>query len=193
MGIVTLAGKFNDIPQIHYNNISDNVEYGINNTLTTNLSATNNWWGDPLGPYHPITNINGTGNQVSDNVTFDPWSELDDFTPPIIEITNPLPGIYIMNNRVISRFPYPLTFGPITIKVDASDTISGIYKIEFYKTYHGGRALASTTYDFPYEWLWNEKIYGFYGVEVIVYDNAGYTATATIPDILVVNFGFWIP
>ncbi len=193
MGIITLIGNFNDTPQIHYNNISENSEYGINNTLTTEFNATNNWWGSILGPYHPLNNTNGTGNQVSNNVTFDPWSELDDFTPPEIEITQPLPGIYIMNNRVIKRFPYPLAFGPITIRVDASDSISGIYKIEFYKTYHSGRALAQTVYDFPYEWIWNEKIYGFYGVEVIVYDNAGFTATAKITDILVVNFGFWIP
>ena len=193
MGIISLIGKFNDTPQIHYNNISNNSEYGINNTLTTKFNATNNWWGSILGPYHPLNNTNGTGNQVSNNVTFNPWSELDDFTPPLIQITEPLPGIYIMNHRVIKRFPYPLAFGPITIRVDASDSISGVYKIEFYKTYHGGKALAQTIYDYPYEWLWNEQIYGFYGIEVIVYDNAGYTATAKITDILVVNFGFFLP
>jgi len=193
MGIISLIGKFNDTPQIHYNNISNNTEYGINNTLTTKFNATNNWWGSILGPYHPLNNTNGTGNQVSNNVTFDPWSELDDFTPPLIQITEPLPGIYIMNHRVIKRFPYPLTFGPITIRVDASDSISGVYKIEFYKTYHSGKALAQTIYDYPYEWLWNEQIYGFYGIEVIVYDNAGYTATAKITDIFVVNFGFFLP
>ena len=37
------------------------------------VDATNNWWGDATGPYHPTTNSSGTGNEVSDNVDYDPW------------------------------------------------------------------------------------------------------------------------
>jgi len=193
MGIITLIGNFTDTPQIHFNNISENSEYGINNTLTTNISATNNWWGTPKGPYHPLKNQNGTGNQVTDYVLFSPWSDIDDYLPPEIEITKPLPGIYILNYRVSSRYPYPLTFGPITIKVNANDSISGIYKIEFYKKYHNGTALVQTTYELPYEWYWNEKTWGFYEIEIIAYDNAGLTTTVRIDYIFVVNFGLFLP
>ena len=32
-----------------------------------------NWWGDASGPYHPDTNPEGQGNEVSDNVDYYPW------------------------------------------------------------------------------------------------------------------------
>jgi len=46
------------------------------------VDATNNWWGDPSGPYHPtswiydsqvITHPDGNGGKVSDYVLYDPW------------------------------------------------------------------------------------------------------------------------
>ncbi len=43
------------------------------------VPATNNWWGDPSGPTHP-SNPDGTGQPVSDNVTFTPWLQCP---PPI--------------------------------------------------------------------------------------------------------------
>ena len=61
-------------PTIYYNNINDNIWYGaanIDSTIT--IDATNNWWGDATGPYHPTANPGGLGNWVSDYVDFDPW------------------------------------------------------------------------------------------------------------------------
>lgn len=58
-------------PVIHYNNISDNRGYGVRNKdLAVMVAAENNWWGDPSGPggYGP-----GTGDEISDNVSFIPW------------------------------------------------------------------------------------------------------------------------
>ena len=37
------------------------------------LDATKNYWGDLSGPYHATLNPDGTGDAVSDNVSFDPW------------------------------------------------------------------------------------------------------------------------
>ncbi len=37
------------------------------------LDARGNDWGDPSGPFHPLTNPAGLGGQVSDNVLYDPW------------------------------------------------------------------------------------------------------------------------
>lgn len=191
MGIITLIGNFIDIPHIYYNNISGNSGYGINNTLSTVFNATNNWWGDLQGPYHLVDNPTGIGNQVSNNVIFSPWSEFDDFTPPEIDITRPLPGIYIFDSQWLLPFPYPLAFGQITIKVNSSDSISGIDKIEFYKKYHTNITLMKTIYEKPYEWLWDERAFGFYRIEVIAYDNAGLNAKAIINDIFIINYGFF--
>jgi len=61
---------------VNYNNISGNTNYGIegsSNNIAT-LDATNNWWGDESGPTHSA-NPGGTGDIVSDNVDFSPFSE----------------------------------------------------------------------------------------------------------------------
>jgi len=60
--------------QIHDNNIEGN-EYGIyNDSSNAAVNATNNWWGDASGPYHPVSNPLGTGDAVSDNVGYIPWT-----------------------------------------------------------------------------------------------------------------------
>ena len=62
-------------PEVHFNNIYDNGEYGliVLNAVGEEVDATNNWWGDASGPYHATTNPDATGNEVSDNVVYDPW------------------------------------------------------------------------------------------------------------------------
>ena len=52
------------------NNISGNA-FGIDNATANTVDALNNWWGDASGPsgFGP-----GTGDAVSDNVDYDPWS-----------------------------------------------------------------------------------------------------------------------
>jgi parallel beta-helix repeat protein len=59
-----------------HNNIAGNATYGIWNSSTVSrnmLIAENNWWGDATGPYNATLNPTGTGNDVTDNVDFDPW------------------------------------------------------------------------------------------------------------------------
>ena len=64
----------NSAPQIHFNNIEGNAECGVHNeTPDTQVDATENWWGDVSGPFHPDLNPTGQGNCVSDGVIFDPW------------------------------------------------------------------------------------------------------------------------
>jgi len=55
---------------IHYTNIVSNTEYGVNNTGTSVVNATNNWWGDISGPGEVGP---GTGDKISANVTYRPW------------------------------------------------------------------------------------------------------------------------
>jgi len=42
-------------------------------TASAQIDARYSDWGDPSGPYHPTLNPGGLGNQVSDNVLFEPW------------------------------------------------------------------------------------------------------------------------
>lgn len=79
MGISLHSSNNNTITgnTISNNTISNNTRYGINaksnNKYTTN--ATNNWWGNDSGPYHPSKNPTGKGNNVSDYVDFSPWRD----------------------------------------------------------------------------------------------------------------------
>ncbi|MGI8856173.1 MAG: beta strand repeat-containing protein [Thermomicrobiales bacterium] len=56
------------------NSIHDNAK-GVNNTTTTPITMTNNYWGTDNGPANPANTFNvGTqGNSVSANVNFVPW------------------------------------------------------------------------------------------------------------------------
>jgi len=59
----------------HCNNIYDNTEYGIDASHNDGetVDAVNNWWGDASGPYHPVNNSAGKGDNVTDYVEFYPW------------------------------------------------------------------------------------------------------------------------
>ena len=61
-------------PAIHFNNIEGNWGFGVyNEEPGITIDATDNWWGDSTGPYHPVANPGGLGDPVSDDVDFDPW------------------------------------------------------------------------------------------------------------------------
>ncbi|NIR25854.1 MAG: hypothetical protein GWN77_02600, partial [Gammaproteobacteria bacterium] len=57
-----------------FNNIVGNNISGLSNEVGT-VDATRNWWGDASGPYHESLNPSGSGDEVSDNVEFEPWLE----------------------------------------------------------------------------------------------------------------------
>ena len=85
---------------IHHNNIYENTEFGINATGNAAYStdSTNNWWGNPSGPYHPVNNSIGKGDNVTDHVKFDPWvSRPSDYYHPkanisLVTLDQPIEG-----------------------------------------------------------------------------------------------------
>jgi len=58
---------------IHHNNIVGNREYGVLNTMMDFIDATLNWWGDPGGPGADEDGNSVYGDNVSANVSYDPW------------------------------------------------------------------------------------------------------------------------
>jgi len=63
---------------INENNIENNSTYGLKNADATQIvDATWNWWGAASGPRHLTLNPTGTGNSVSDNVDYIPWSTVE--------------------------------------------------------------------------------------------------------------------
>jgi hypothetical protein len=61
-------------PEIHFNNIAGN-SFGLWNDGSETVDAAYNWWGDASGPYHGTLNPDGMGDEVSDDVDFEPWLE----------------------------------------------------------------------------------------------------------------------
>lgn len=56
------------------NDIYHNSSYGVqNSSVDVNVTAYYNWWGTEDGPYHPVLNPSGEGNEVTDHVLFDPY------------------------------------------------------------------------------------------------------------------------
>jgi len=83
-GIYGNSGNIN----ISYSFIHNNTDYGVYNIQSPLINATNNFWGDASGPYHPTQNPSGKGDRVSDNVNFRPWLTYD----PTQDPANPCPG-----------------------------------------------------------------------------------------------------
>lgn len=54
------------------NQIYGNTAYGLFNSTGVDANAVGNWWGAASGPTH-ASNIGGSGDAVSDYVTFAPW------------------------------------------------------------------------------------------------------------------------
>ena len=63
----------NGLPTISNNTIMNNSDYGLLNSSGAVIDARNNYWGAPSGPHNPSQNPDGQGDEVSDNVLFDPW------------------------------------------------------------------------------------------------------------------------
>jgi len=53
---------------------------GLRNTSGVQVDATQNWWGDVSGPTHATLNPHGTGDAITDNVSFVPWYINDTLT-----------------------------------------------------------------------------------------------------------------
>lgn len=91
-GIVLNDCYYNASLTISNNSFDGNINYGAKVNYPyykyNKIYAQNNWWGDWTGPYHPTLNPNGKGDQISDNVIFDPWIGKEKPDPVIV-----IPGI----------------------------------------------------------------------------------------------------
>jgi plastocyanin len=74
------------LPTLVKNDFIDNNSFGVFNADgTVEVDARNNWWGDQTGPYHPVHNPAGLGNEVSNHVLFEPWLTQPGGNPTAIE------------------------------------------------------------------------------------------------------------
>ena len=100
------------------------------------------------------------------------WGTLTVTMPKNKQLINLEPGIYVDNAQKMP-FPIPIIVGSIDIKVQASDTESGMNMVEFYID----NELKLTVTEKPYIWKWDEFSFGRHILKVIAYDNAGNSDT----------------
>jgi hypothetical protein len=92
------------------NEISGNDVFGLYNGGTGTLNATCNWWGDPSGPYHPIANPDGKGDDVSDQVVFAPW-----VVPPTA-VTQPATEVHVYSATLNMNYSVGSCYGPAQVR-----------------------------------------------------------------------------
>ena len=61
-------------PTIYHNSFVNNADFGVeNHDSSVTVDAEYNWWGNDTGPYNAVSNPTGTGDNVSEDVDYDPW------------------------------------------------------------------------------------------------------------------------
>ncbi len=87
----------------HGNFFSGNLNHGVNasDAIVHVFNVTKNWWGDDSGPYHPIQNFNGTGDEVTNRTFFEPWLRLpEDHHRPEAKIHEKTPDTVVVNEEM---------------------------------------------------------------------------------------------
>ena len=82
-----------------------------------------------------------------------------------IKITKPKDAIYVKNNSLLPFFT-PVIIGEINVEVYVTDGGYEIEQVEFFID----DELKSTDYEYPYEYLWDEKTIGQRTLKAIAYD-----------------------
>jgi hypothetical protein len=125
------------------NEISGNDLFGLYNGATGTLNATCNWWGDLSGPYHPASNSDGQGDNVSDGVAFTPWVAL-----PTVA-TEPASEVHVYSATLNMNYTVGSCYGPAQVRFayKKSTSTAWTYTDWVSKTADGTQAQALTELD----------------------------------------------
>lgn len=152
----------------HYNYILNNTDYGINTTKNGGfkLEATNNWWGDTSGPYHPEKNSMGKGDNVSNNVIFKPWLIKNRNIKPEITYVN------MKNNSVVGS--------TVEIIVTAIDYDGFIDSVEISINGSSWICMEQFPFNWSYRWDSSDMPDGETEIKIRCYDGEDYSDEITL-------------
>ena len=110
-----------------YNNIVGNFQGIDSDDSGVGVTAINNWWGSPTGPFNAKNNPTGTGNPVSDNVTFSPPLAAP---TPVIPAASPAAYVAAISTVGVAVSPAPaqtepVLAGPVSFQVVFAQPVTG--------------------------------------------------------------------
>lgn len=91
-----------------------------------------------------------------------------------MRVTKPENALYLFDKKILPFF-VPVSLGKITIEATAMSADFGIEKVEFYVD----GTLRATDFEEPYRWTWNNLALLRHSIDVVAYDNRGYSTTRT--------------
>ena len=106
---------------INQNWFENNSPYGLRQLDTSVVwDVSNNYWGDPSGPYHPTENPNGHGDTVDVSCHVTPWLT----EPPILDANPHVSTDLIPDTWTLEKI-YPNPFNStVNIKLVSPTTVS---------------------------------------------------------------------
>jgi len=107
-----------------------------------------------------------------------------DKTKPAITFKKPTYGYLYLMGKEILPLKHTIIIGKAMVAIDGNDEISGIDKVEFYVD----DELKVTIAKEPYEWTWNEFVFGKHTIKAVAYDNAGNMAIDE-QEVIIFNIG----
>lgn len=114
-----------------------------------------------------LTAMDSEGNHSTDNA-----SVTITYALPSVEIVKPMNYLYILGFKLL-KINECTIFGPITVKVQASQNPFGIDRVEIILD---GK-LVATDYSAPYQWLWVKPSFQEHLLRVTAYDTRGNSST----------------
>lgn len=132
----------------------------------------------PTHNYTSIGNFTATFTVIDSegNTSSDTAKVTITYAPPVVSITKPTKGLYVMNIRVLPLPNKCIAIGPITIEVQASKIPLGIERVEF--AIDG--TLKDTDTETPYAWTWSVPSFSKHTITVTAYDSQGDKTSASI-------------
>lgn len=88
--------------QSFFENMFIDNEKAIESEYGYLVHAEYNYWGHASGPFHPVLNPLGQGDEVGDNVDFDPW-----YTDTLFNISSVEPRVPLPERASLVAYPNP--------------------------------------------------------------------------------------
>ena len=190
----------NDIMDVYFYDADDNILINVAEKVSNGTKAEVTW---PDLEYNKTYSWYAVANDSIFENRSDTWTfttEKDPYNPPTIELIKPLKydeykwWCYFRNKRIF-RHPTIFIIGYIDLEVRATDTETGIERVEFYIDNLLKINVTEADENGIYRWTWNERIFFGHIIKVVAVDKYDGNRAEYSITVFIINFRFlsrWI-